>query len=455
MIGFYEVLDRAMSGRYCPEADFEMEVLAPRVRELVSKYKIAYDPETPVPWDDDLADRVFQAVFELYRDVGTYCPSTERIMSFSEEELREGLAHAPSASVYGEGKDAKTLIPREPDSDIPPFCFVGAVGAAVSNEELYASIMETYASFIPLADSITAPSLASINGRTVRTGSPLEVLASIRAMVLGHEALRRGGRPGLPIMNCIATAASDVAKIAGSQFGVRLSDAWVISHSAELKLEFQRLNEVATATSLGGHVVATFAPMLGGYCGGPEGVAIANVAYLFSSILILRGSCVITFPMHFRYGSTTSREIIWAKSVSCQAMSRNSHFPLFVDHYTAAGPMTEMFFYENAADILSTMASGSHIISPGVAKATHVDHFTPMEPRFSSEVAHAVTGIPRKDANEIVNKLLAKYEAKLDNPPLGKKYEECWNIHRKTPHEDYVAFYKKIKKEISDLGIPF
>ena len=136
-------------------------------------------------------------------------------------------------------------------------------------------------------------------------------------------------------------------------------------------------------------------------------------------------------------------------------MSRNSHFPLFVDHYTAAGPMTEMFFYENAADILSTMASGSHIISPGVAKATHVDHFTPMEPRFSSEVAHAVTGIPRKDANEIVNKLLAKYEAKLDNPPLGKKYEECWNIHRKTPHEDYVAFYKKIKKEISDLGIPF
>ncbi len=89
MISFYEVIDRAMSGRYCSEAEFNMQILVPKIQEVVSKYKIKYEPETPIPSDDGLADRVFQAGFELCRDVGMYCPDTERIMRFSEEELHD------------------------------------------------------------------------------------------------------------------------------------------------------------------------------------------------------------------------------------------------------------------------------------------------------------------------------------------------------------------------------
>ncbi len=407
MLSFYEVIDRAMSGRYCSEQEFDMEVLVPKVQEVVSKYKIKYDPENPIPSDDDLADRVFQAGFELCRDVGTYCP----------------------------------------------FCFLGAGGAAVSNEELYASIMEAYASFIPLADSITAPSIAFINGRAVRTGSPLEVLASVRATVLGREALRRGGRPGLPIMNSIATAGSDTAKIAGSQFGLRPSDSWAIGHSAEFKLEFQRFNEIAFVISLGGHVLAESAPILGGYCGGPEGVAVANVAYHLSGIIAMRGSFQVTFPVHFKYGCTTTRDVSWAVSVGKQAICRNSQFPLLVMNYAAAGPMTEMVFYEMAAAAITSVVSGGGNQFGGVAKATHMDHFTPMEPRFSSEVAHAVAGMTRKEANTIVKKLLDKYERSITNPPFGKKYEECWDIHRKTPNKDYVDLDKKMRREIINLGI--
>jgi len=455
MISFYEVIDRAMTGEYCTEQDFEMKKLFPKIQELVSKYNIKYDPSNPVSSDDDLADRVFQAGLELYLEVGTYCHDTERIIRFTEEEIRDALHESPSISKFGEGKDERTLVPRKPDDSIRPFCFVGASGAAVSNEELFSSIVETYASFLPLADSITAPSLATINGRTVRSGSPLEVLASIRSVVLTREALRRGGRPGMPVMNCIATAGSDVSKIAGSQFGVRASDAWIIAFSSEHKIGFQRLNEIATAISLGNHIIPCFSPILGGYCGGPEGTAVANVAYLFSSIIIGRGSALLSFPFHFRYGTTSSRDVIWAKSVSVQAMTRNSHFPVFVDHYTAAGPMTEGFFYENAADIASTVSSGGHILSPGVGKATHTDYLTPMEPRFSTEVGHAVTGMTRKTANDLVNKLLEKYETYLGDPPLGTKYQDCWDIERKTPSEEYVELYKKTKKDLSALGIAF
>ena len=60
----------------------------------------------------------------------------------------------------------------------------------------------------------------------------------------------------------------------------------------------------------------------------------------------------------------------------------------------------------------------------------------------------------RKEANRIVKKLLDKYESNIKNPPLGKKYVECWNIHRKTPNSDYVDFDKTMRKEVIDLGIP-
>jgi methylamine--corrinoid protein Co-methyltransferase len=43
---------------------FDMEVFK-KVTELQKKFNIQFDPQIPVPEDDDLADRVFQAGVEL------------------------------------------------------------------------------------------------------------------------------------------------------------------------------------------------------------------------------------------------------------------------------------------------------------------------------------------------------------------------------------------------------
>ncbi len=455
MISFYDVLDRAMAGRHCSEKEFDMKVFVPKLRELISKYQIAYTPETPLPWDDDLADRVFQAGFELFRDVGCYCPESERIMRFSEEELLAALKNAPAETSLGEGRDQRILKARKPESNQPPFCYIGACGNAVSNEEIYASIMEACAAFLPLADAITAPSLASLNGRTVRAGTTLEVLAAIRATAMGHEALTRGGRPGLAILNNIASAGSDTAKIAGSQFGVRNTDTLTIGPTAELKISFQRFNEIAYALTRGVPILVDSAPILGGYCGGPEGVAVTNVAYHLLSIIAMRGNMHLTFPIHFNYGCTSTRDVTWATSVSSQAMSRNSHLPFFILSYAAAGPLTEMCYFETAETVTTSVVSGTSAIEcMGVSKATTIDNFTPMESRLSSEVAHAVRGMTRKEANDIVLKLLEKYESNLSSPPLGQTYRDCWDIEKKAPSQEYAAFDARMKKELMELGIP-
>nr|NIS68451.1 monomethylamine:corrinoid methyltransferase [Pseudomonadota bacterium] len=105
--------------------------------------------------------------------------------------------------------------------------------------------------------------------------------------------------------------------------------------------------------------------------------------------------------------------------------------------------------------ITTSVVSGTSCFEfGGVAKATHIDQFTPMEPRFASEVAYAVAGMTRKEANKIVRKLLEKYEGSIDSPPVGKKYAECWDIHRKSPNPEYLDLYKQMKRELSELGIP-
>ena len=193
---------------------------------------------------------------------------------------------------------------------------------------------------ISLANSITAPSLTTLNGTQVRAGSPLEILACIESVVLLREALEKAGRLGLPVMNSIATEVSDQGKIAGSQFGLRPSDGWLIGPMAEMKVNFERLNEIAYVTSLDGHVVVDASPMLGGYCGGPEGAAVTAVAYHLQAILVFRGSCHASFPIHLRTSYSTDRATLLVINVSSQAISRNSHFPLLDISIIAAGPET-------------------------------------------------------------------------------------------------------------------
>jgi methylamine--corrinoid protein Co-methyltransferase len=78
-----------------------------------------------------------------------------------------------------------------------------------------------------------------------------------------------------------------------------------------------------------------------------------------------------------------------------------------------------------------------------------------VEPGFAAEVAYAATGIKRSFANELVKTLLSKYEDKMRDPPIGKKYQECCNVGTGRPSEEYLALYTKVKEELEDLGLEF
>ncbi len=455
MVHFLEVTERAFTGKICSERDFDLKILVPKLREVVREYEIKYDADIIIPSDDSLADAVFEAAIDLYSDVGTYCLSTERIIKFDENEIKDAIRNAPSAPVFGEGNDRKKLVSRKPEDKNPPWCFIGAGGAPVSDETVFMALVEAYGA-IPRADAITTPSLTTVNGSNIRAGSPLEIYGAIRTVNLAREALRRAGRPGLPIMNCIATAESGSGTMAASnsQFGLRPSDGWLVAAMPELKLEFERLNKVAFLLNWGANIGAETSPLLGGYSGGPAGTAVINAVSHIQGILAQKATYQLTFPIHLKYACSTTPEVLWVISLSGQAISRNSHLPTLNQGYVSGGPMTEMCYFEIAAYIIAAVVSGLSIEALGVAKAVNIDHFTPFEPLFAVEVAYAATGMKRTVANEIIIDLVTKYKNQLDNPPVGKRYQDCFDIRTGKPSNMYIKFFNSIKKEVKEIGLP-
>lgn len=457
MIPVIEIAKRALDGKPLIEKEYDMRVFSPRVRELVKEYDISYDPDVLVPSDDGLADAVFKAAFDLICDVGVYCKDTERIIAFDEKEVRQELKTSFDHAVLGEGMEQRTLLPRKPDSDDKPWIFAGAGGVTVSDEGIFMRLVENYAKRIPIANAITTPCLLSVDGTTIRAKSPLEIEGSIRTVVLGREALRRAGRPGLPIMNAIGTAESAIALASGlhPDFGLRKTDGYMIAELAELKTDLDLLNRAALLQSLNVPIAGIYGPIYGGFAGGAEGTAVTSTAFHIQGILTYGASWTLFFPIHIKYTSSSSPELIWLAALYSQAVSRNTKVPTLYYNYTAAGPCTEMVLQEFAAEFIAAVSSGASIETGGVAKGKYFDYLTPIEPMFASEVAYATAGIKRTDANEIVKKIVPKFIDKVPDPPRGKRFQDCCDMVTGEPSKECFDIYHKVKKEVSDLGIEF
>ena len=451
-VSFLEVIDRTFQGKYAAQADFEMKIFVPALRKVIEKYQITYDPQQLIPDDDDLADRIFQAGVEFYEEVGTYCVETERIIAFSEAEIRRTLAAAKDKVAFGEGRDRRWLKNRRPESERPPFCFLGAVGAPVSSDEIFVNLIQAF-SECALTDSITMPSLTQVGGRTVRPNSPLEVMAAIRSARLFREGTARAGRPGVALMNAIACASSDVAKIAGSHY-LRSSDGWMIGSTAELKVETPRFNEIAYVRDVGGRILAETTPLLGGFCGGPEGVAVASVAYHLHGLLVLQGDCQLHCPLHLKFVCATAPPVLWALSAGVQAITRNSHSPIMVSPFLAAGAMEEMCFLEAAAAVTAIVVSGSNLEAQVTCGGATADLTGPLTAQFSAEVAHAVAGMTRREANAIVTRLVDHFQHKLGEAPGGKRYQEAYDVKTGRPLPETLQVYEKMRQTIAGMGIP-
>jgi methylamine--corrinoid protein Co-methyltransferase len=326
-------------------------------------------------------------------------------------------------------------------------------GIVSTDERLAFQLARSYAQ-ISQANSISVPALDKIDGHPVVSGTPTEVLGAIRGIKIARQALAHAGRPGLPIGNCISTAGTSMATVAASapQFGLRPSDGWLIGALAEMKFNMGALSKLTYLSSWGANIGNESGPLVGGYAGGPAGVAVLNVAYRIIGRVMLNCDYHLTFPIHITKNCSTTRDTIWCAAVSGQAISRNTKELMWSLGYMAAGPMTKQFFYESAAYLAAVISSGVSAQTTHPARAILNDYVTPMEMRGSVEINQACVGMTRVQANELVKELLSKYEDQLANAPSGKRFQDCYNVETAQPLPEYVGLYADVKEELRNMG---
>jgi methylamine--corrinoid protein Co-methyltransferase len=456
MIDYWEFIRRIEKGEIVNEGDYDRKI-SQIAGDLVKSHDIRYSPDDPVPSDDALADRVYEAAVELFLKLGIFIIDARKVVNFNRDEVMEVLAHAPEEVVYGSGNERIVVPHRRVEDPRDPVVFFSAVGTPVPEDD-FVKICQSYAQE-PLADTFSGPLITTYRGMPIASGSPVEVEAGIWNVIKLREAARFAGRPDIPIHNFMSVAERTDATIAAArpEFGVRDNDGLFTAAIAELKVDFERLKRIAFQLHTPYVIGGLYGPLMGGYAGGPEATAVLLVAHHFLGLIAFRAQRHNGFPININQTCNTTREMLWLVSVSGQALARNTNLVTAANAFMASGPCTEMITYELSAHALTSTVSGWHLNPAAVARNRHPSHCSGMEPKIHAEVGHvaARSGITRKDASRMVKKVLDLYEKDIKNAPVGKSFRECYDINTVKPGDDYLKLWENTKKKLEKIGLDF
>ena len=163
------VLDKAHTGPVYDERTFNLEVVTRTLRAKVDEYGLAgsCDPDNPVPSNDDLADRFYQAGFDAAVDIGLMCSDTNRVIKLTRDELQAWLDAAPSEFWLGEGDQRVRYSTRGLDDPTPPV-WTAPLSIAAS-EDIFVDLVEGLARETVI-DVLQGPSLETVWGRPLVVG---------------------------------------------------------------------------------------------------------------------------------------------------------------------------------------------------------------------------------------------------------------------------------------------
>ena len=451
-----EVLERAHNGPLCTAKEWSIKVLPTKVLQKLKEHRLqgTFNRENPVNSDDALADAFYKASWELAIEMGLLCLDTERIIKVSAEEIEKALKNAPTELVMGKGRDAVVVKHREPEDECKPL-FMAPMGNMVSEEiwiPLHIGIVQHREVSI-----FQGCSLITMHGYPLLANTPYETLLGKYRAELTREVLKRTGRRGMPIFVMSGTS-TPYGQFGGfgipGGFDAEQSIPQILVEG-ELVTSFATLHKVIHAFNCGAKIIIGQQTIIGGSAGSPEGVVLASIAGALLQFVVSQAHISKNGITDARYSGSLGREGQWAFSVQGQALSRNT--PLIIQHTISqrGGPGTEMLLYESAVGMAHMASSGVSINNgPRTSGVKHLDHISPLECKFCGEIFKACAGMTRKQANEISEVLTPKFEGMLWDPPIGKRFQDCYDIETLEPTQEWFDIYLKVKRELIEIGIP-
>jgi len=451
---YLDILDRAKTGQPVKKSDWDMDFVVLPVRELVKKYRLGWDKQHAIPEDDDLVDRLFQAGMELAVSSGIYCITTGRVITFSQEELVDGISRMPQSLQMGEGKDVRWLYARNIMDEHPPLVWAGNPGAPTPEELFMPCVMSWMQE--PIVDMATCGSITQVDARVVETGSPMEIHAARWELRNLRKALRRVGRPGMGLLagQSAVTELGDLA-ISHPDY-LRPLDSHLVALFNELIIDQVNMARALNSVEYGMRNASLAAVMVGGLGGDAPGAAIVQVASFILANWVCRADYHILHPIHIHHVATSTRGVMWVQSAVEQAFARNAPCIIVSDIYPKSGALTRELLYEVAANAIVITVSGGHLEGVGSADGL-LPNGTGLEARWMGEVGHAVArqGLTLNQANLIVTDLLSRYEHvfQMRNGNPGVRFDRAYDLKTLQPIPAWQKLYNEVKADVREMGL--
>lgn len=451
---FLKYTERSNTGKKVSKNEWDMDYIVDHVLNLVDEYDLTWNPKNLIPNDPDLMRRVFLAAKQLLVEIGVYNMSTGRIITFTEDEIDEGLKNMLQTLEMGEGKDAYVLKARGIEDEEPPAVWAGNPGCPTPESMYYENVLSSAKE--PIIDLLTCGSLADVGGVQVRNGEASEVIAVRRELELMHKAAAAVGRPGLGFLaaESAVTALGDYAATCNG--GLRPCDSHLTAMYNELVVDNDNLARMANKLQSGVKNASLACSMVGGLGGDAPGATIVMMASMMASNLLLSADYHLCHPIHITDIATSARACLWLQAVLCQSFALNAPAIIVCDLWPASGAMTKELLYETAANAIVITVSGGHLEGVGSTNGSKPNG-TGLEVRLMGEVGYAVTRqrMTREEANELVLKLLDKYEKifKDKESYYGKPFNEAYDMTTVTPVPEWQQMYDEVKEDLKQMGL--
>ncbi|WP_418791281.1 monomethylamine:corrinoid methyltransferase [Phosphitispora sp. TUW77] len=451
MINIIEFEKRSIVGPVMKSDQFDL-TLAKKVRELVKKYDIKFNPNEIVV-DDDTADKVFQAGLELLAEVGLYNVDTQRVIQYTREELEQvafEYCEKPGQRTFGQGKDKHTVKYRTSQDSWAPYnwtCPAGVVKEEWFIPYIIASAQEETVHGLGIPGGI-----GSVGGIVPKAGCPSEIICGIWEQKATREALSKAGRPGMHL-GLIPTVSTAAATVAVLDSGLREPYNTMIGIHIipEQRIDWTRLNLACICEERGIEPWTSAMTMLGGLCGGPEGTAVGMIANYLGQLTYGHGQTG-SIVVNDMTGRASHREAQWAASASCRAVERN------IKTVVSTCPMDSAPVFSFEELFLRYAIMGINFTASGMGYSWGSGNFG-IVGRFYYAVMNAVAGMSRDKVNPILDKLqdmVSELVAAGGNQISfnDRSFPFVYDVEKIQPKSEYLDVIKRTLDKLVGVGVP-
>ncbi|MFO8010482.1 MAG: monomethylamine:corrinoid methyltransferase [Dehalococcoidia bacterium] len=445
MIPIIDFQERSLTGPVMKADEFDLE-FSMKVREMVRKYDITYNPEELVV-DDSTADAVFQAGVDLLAEIGIYHMDTERVVQFTKEEIEQIARERrenPGKHKFGQGKDEITVEYRTGADTRPPTLYSGPWG--VAREEWFEPYVQSFVQEETVEALGICAGLGKLGNRQIKAGTLAEIHAGLWEQNRIKEVLEKSGRPGmhLGLLATMSTPAGIMAMIKDGLRGPHNTHIGV--HIVpEQKFNWNQLVLAQFCQDRGIVPWQSANSMIGALCRNPEETAVTLIANMLGQMSYGHGPLCSLWASHLD-GRAATWQSQWTYSAAARASERNIKIAV---GGCASGVLawTPYTLLQGAAMVALYTASGYTY--------GWICGNTGIEARYLGEVMRKMAGMERGKANEVIKAIMKAMESHAGEVKGNTtRFNEVYDLDTVQPKQEYIDYLERAKEEMAGCGVP-